>query len=422
MALGVGIAYFSRSGSWFGPQLVTILAMMVPLYFLFSVYDNAHSSRMALDVFSGIRRAVLALVATFGSMLLISFLLQSTDQFSRIVFVFGSALAALFVVLGRTLVGRVATTFLGRHPYAVLRIFDGVEIGDVEADSVLRAEEMGLVPDPGNPAMTKALGDVTRGMDRVIVYCQVKDRVNWATMLRSLDIPSELVMTELNDLAPLAVFRRENDVALQLSSGTLPWNDRLIKRTFDLAVVLLASPFLAPVFAVIAIAIKLDSPGPVFFTQPRIGLGNRHFNIIKFRSMKREMSDHNGTRSTDRDDDRVTRVGRFIRRTSLDELPQVINVLMGDMSIVGPRPHAQGSRAENLLFWDIDRRYWHRHAVKPGLTGLAQVRGYRGATHSKSDLSNRLHSDLEYVANWSLWSDIRIVFLTFGVIFHRNAF
>jgi lipopolysaccharide/colanic/teichoic acid biosynthesis glycosyltransferase len=138
--------------------------------------------------------------------------------------------------------------------------------------------------------------------------------------------------------------------------------------------------------------------------------------------MRNETSDRQGNQSTRRDDDRITVVGRFIRRTSLDELPQLMNVLSGDMSIVGPRPHALGSRAEDLLFWEIDSRYWHRHAAKPGLTGLAQVRGYRGATNHRDDVVNRLHADLEYLDNWSLWKDLKIIMMTFRVVVHSNAF
>src|SRR5690606_20362637 len=126
-------------------------------------------------------------------------------------------------------------------------------------------------------------------------------------------------------------------------------------------------------------------------------LGNRLFPMYKFRSMRTDQLDRGGHRSTGRHDERITRVGRFIRKTSIDELPQFLNVLLGQMSIVGPRPHALGSRAEEKLFWDIDAAYWHRHAVKPGVTGLAQVRGYRGATEKVADLSNLLQADLEYL-------------------------
>lgn len=196
----------------------------------------------------------------------------------------------------------------------------------------------------------------------------------------------------------------------------------MMKRVFDLAVSLLVLPFMLPFFAIVAIAVKLDSKGPVFFRQERIGLGNRPFMIWKFRTMRTEACDANGSRSTSRDDDRITRVGHLLRRTSIDELPQIFNVISGDMSLVGPRPHALGSRAENALFWDIDQRYWERHVVKPGLTGLAQIRGFRGATEQKSDLTMRLQSDLEYVSHWSLATDIRILLSTVLVVFHKNAF
>src|SRR3546814_15839125 len=136
----------------------------------------------------------------------------------------------------------------------------------------------------------------------------------------------------------------------------------------------------------VAIAIKLESRGSVFFRQERLGRGNRLFLVYKFRSMRVEKCDENGDRSTARDDDRITRVGQFIRRTSIDELPQLWNVLRGEMSLVGPRPHALGSRAGGALFWDVARRYWYRHATKPGLTGFAQVRGCRGATDQPSEI------------------------------------
>src|SRR5690606_11368448 len=124
--------------------------------------------------------------------------------------------------------------------------------------------------------------------------------------------------------------------------------------------------------------------------------------MYKFRSMTEAQSDPDGNVSTARQDTRITRVGRLIRSTSIDELPQLFNVLLGDMSLVGPRPHALGSQAGEKLFWEVDLRYWHRHSLKPVLSGLAQVRGYRGATERESDLVYRLQSDLEYLEGWTI--------------------
>ena len=138
--------------------------------------------------------------------------------------------------------------------------------------------------------------------------------------------------------------------------------------------------------------------------------------------MRHDQADADGAQSTRKDDDRVTRVGRFIRATSIDELPQLLNVLRGEMSLVGPRPHALGSLAGDELFWEVDERYWHRHASKPGLTGLAQVRGYRGETKERQDLANRLYADLEYLSGWTIWRDISILLSTLRVIVHRNAY
>jgi lipopolysaccharide/colanic/teichoic acid biosynthesis glycosyltransferase len=172
---------------------------------------------------------------------------------------------------------------------------------------------------------------------------------------------------------------------------------------------------------VLAAAIKLDSRGPVLFRQIRMGRGNRLFQMLKFRTMRWECSDVDGSRSAMRGDRRITRLGRFLRRTSLDELPQLLNVLWGDMSIVGPRPHALGTRAGDDLLWTIDDRYWDRHAIKPGLTGLAQVRGLRGATAAHSDLIERVDADLEYIHGWHVARDLAILLRTVTVLVHPNA-
>jgi len=198
--------------------------------------------------------------------------------------------------------------------------------------------------------------------------------------------------------------------------------DDAARRALDVVVSGVGLVLLLPVLGIIALLVKATSPGPVLFVQKRTGRGNRFFDIYKFRSMRPERGDANGNRSASKDDDRITLIGRFIRRTSIDELPQLFNVLRGEMSIVGPRPHAIGSLAGTKLFWEVDHRYWLRHSLKPGLTGLAQVRGFRGATDTEGDLADRLQADLEYLSGWTIWRDIVIILGTIRVLVHTRAF
>jgi polysaccharide biosynthesis protein PslA len=209
---------------------------------------------------------------------------------------------------------------------------------------------------------------------------------------------------------------------LRVSVGPLGMRARAVKRLFDVVVASASLLLLSPIMVAVAIAIKLEDGGPILFRQQRVGRGNQFFTMWKFRSMRLAASDHAGHRSTAPDDQRVTRVGRLIRRTSIDELPQLANVLRGDMSVVGPRPHALASLAGDKLFWEIDGRYWQRHALRPGLTGLAQVRGLRGSTAEEIDLAARLDADLEYVDGWSLWRDCAIAWGTLRVLVHEHAY
>ncbi len=181
---------------------------------------------------------------------------------------------------------------------------------------------------------------------------------------------------------------------------------------------------LLPVLGLIAIAIKLDSPGPIIFRQRRHGWNNQEFDVFKFRSMRWEPNASAGElRQTARDDDRITKLGRFLRRSSLDELPQLFNVLRGDMSLVGPRPHAVNMKTGDQLGHEIIEVYAHRHRVKPGITGWAQVNGFRGATDTADHLRKRVELDIHYVENWSLLYDVKILFMTFiHVIKGKNAY
>jgi Undecaprenyl-phosphate glucose phosphotransferase len=184
------------------------------------------------------------------------------------------------------------------------------------------------------------------------------------------------------------------------------------KRAFDLIVSVAALIILAPLMATIALAIKLDSPGPVFFRQRRHGYMNEEIVVWKFRSMRAEASDPTAARQVSAGDDRVTRVGRFIRRTSLDELPQIFNVIAGEMSLVGPRPHAIGMLSGGAEASKLVETYAHRHRIKPGLTGWAAVNGSRGPVDTAEDVRRRVALDLEYVERRSFWLDIAIILRT----------
>jgi Undecaprenyl-phosphate glucose phosphotransferase len=180
---------------------------------------------------------------------------------------------------------------------------------------------------------------------------------------------------------------------------------------------------ISPVLLAIAIAVKLDSPGPAFFRQKRYGYNNRLIEVLKFRTMYTHMTDANAEQLTRRNDPRITRLGGFLRRTSLDELPQFINVMRGEMSIVGPRPHATAARAGALLYQDAVRYYDARHRVKPGITGWAQVNGWRGETDTTEQIVKRVEHDLYYIDHWSIWLDLRIILNTIlGGFTGRNAF
>ncbi|BAV64970.1 undecaprenyl-phosphate glucose phosphotransferase [Sphingobium cloacae] len=193
---------------------------------------------------------------------------------------------------------------------------------------------------------------------------------------------------------------------------------RIVKRIEDIALTLLALPFLLTVTAIVAVAIKLDSPGPVFYRQLRYGLDGKPFRIWKFRSMHVSDSDH--FVQARRGDNRITRVGGFLRRTSIDELPQFLNVLRGNMSVIGPRPHPI---ALDESFRPVIRRYSVRHKIKPGITGLAQINGWRGETETLDKMEQRVVHDIEYLRRWSLWLDLKILARTVLVPFaDRNAF
>lgn len=208
--------------------------------------------------------------------------------------------------------------------------------------------------------------------------------------------------------------------SLDLSCSPMDGPPRLLKRLEDLVLGLLISVLIAPICLLIAIAIKLTSTGPVLFKQYRTGINGKNFKVYKFRSMIVHHEGSGNVTQATKNDMRITRVGAFLRRTSLDELPQFFNVLQGRMSIVGPRPHAL---SHNEYYKDLVESYMQRHKVKPGITGWAQVSGYRGETDTLEKMQKRVEYDLWYIDNWSLWLDLKIIFMTvFKGFINKNAY
>jgi len=254
----------------------------------------------------------------------------------------------------------------------------------------------------------------------------------WGAEQRLLDVLSVLKVIPANvRLAPDVIGHHFLDQGFGRLDGVPVYNifkkpiggwGSLLKRAEDLVLggaILLA---VSPIMLIAAIAIKLDSSGPIFFRQNRFGYNNKLIGVYKFRSMFHEMRDENCERQTTKNDSRITRVGDILRRTSIDELPQLLNVIKGDMSLVGPRPHAVNTRAAGKLFQEVVLEYAARHKVKPGITGWAQVNGWRGETDTEEKIIRRVECDLFYMENWSLFLDIEIIFRTFMVVTGRNVY
>ncbi|PAJ77109.1 undecaprenyl-phosphate glucose phosphotransferase [Burkholderia ubonensis] len=322
-------------------------------------------------------------------------------------------------LVGATAYGRAALDRMRLAPqpaYVAVCVFD-------EADAARKERDIGGVPVIGD-------WDELRGRIRAGLIDEV-----WLTLPMSHERRIQRIVRELRDefvelrLLPdvrhvAVVDRSATDVlgmpAINLATTPRSAPELWAKFAFDRAFALAVLVPLLPVLAALAVAVKLSSPGPVLFRQRRKGVDGREFDILKFRTMRVHRQQPGVVRQASRNDARITPVGAFLRRTSLDELPQFFNVLFGQMSVVGPRPHA-------IEHDDFYRRlvdgYMYRYRVRPGITGWAQVNGYRGETRKVEAMAARVKLDLFYMQNWSFWFDIKIILLTIvrGFV-GRNAF
>ena len=423
---GFGLAIRLAGHHIVAENAVALVGAVPLIYFLIAASVRAYSGSSLINPIRSVALGVSSLLITLGVFALLLFLLKAGATNSRLEVVAGLLLSGCFLVVSRAVYAKFAAHQLGGSLYSTLVIGDGLtEARLAQAlaphDDVIDVSGW-FDPTTAGPGEYDALARRIGAVDRVILYCAADRRAAWAHALQGMNVHAEVLAPELAPLGAIGVSQHAAQPTLVIARGPLGLRDRMVKRAFDVTFASALLVFLAPLLLVVALVIKFDSAGPVFFRQPRIGRQNRVFYVYKFRSMFVKQSDLKGSTSTRRDDPRITRVGRIIRATSIDELPQFINVLMGDMSVIGPRPHAIYSTAEELLFWEIDKRYWHRHACKPGLTGLAQIRGLRGATEKRCDLTDRVSADLEYLNGWSFSRDIAILVQTVGVVFHRNAY
>ncbi len=278
----------------------------------------------------------------------------------------------------------------------------------------------GMAGDGADSALMRAIG--LGSVDRVAVVLPSSDEQAVARLVDRLSPLAVDICIFDSDAIGMADESAVVEPARVIRSPLSGWR-MVAKDIEDRVLGLLLLVLCAPVMLVIAALVRLTSPGPALFRQMRHGFRGQEVMVYKFRTMRTDMTDHGGRTQTRRGDPRITRLGRFLRNSSLDELPQLLNVIRGEMSIVGPRPHPVDMRTEGLLCRQIVEDYDSRHRVRPGITGWAQINGYRGATTTREQVEGRLRLDNHYIENWSLLFDFRIILLTMvRIIDDKNAF
>jgi lipopolysaccharide/colanic/teichoic acid biosynthesis glycosyltransferase len=413
--------YLHRGMAGFGEALL-LAQLVLPVFLTVALYNDGYSIAALRSTERSVTSTVTALIVAAAAVLFITFYARRTQDYSRLGFTLGVVASFITLAWGRLQMRGLVRWRCGASVLNELVIDDGGPSVSLPGAYHVSAVSFGLVPSLCDPNALDRIGLVMRNADRVIVSAPVERRADWSIILKGANVAGEVIDDTVAQLGANGARMAGGHGILQVSVGPLGMRSRVAKRLLDVTVAGSAVLALSPLLLAVALAIKLEDRGPVFFLQRRVGRGNRFFSILKFRSMTQNKVGRDGDQSASKNDKRITRIGKIIRSTSIDELPQLLNVLRGDMSLVGPRPHATGSLAGDKLFWEVDSRYWQRHALKPGLTGLAQIRGLRGATDREEDLSGRLNADLEYLAGWSLWRDLWIIVATFRVLVHDKAF
>lgn len=427
--------YVGMKSTYFSAYLLTNL-FAAALYVVFAQFSTGYRPSVLRRPLRYLGRMTICWIGVFASIAILAFMLKTSDSYSRIWFI--SFAITGFVVL---FVSRLLAAKLMRHLARSGRMERRAVIvgGGKNAEDLILA----LNKQPDNDIRICGIfddRDDRRSPPVVAGYPKlgnISELIEFARVARidmlivSLPISAEeRVLTLLQKLwvLPVDIRLSAHAASMRLQPrtysyiGSVPmldildkpindW-DAIAKRMFDIVFSLLGIILFSPVMLATAIAIKLDSKGPVIFKQKRHGFNNEIINVWKFRSMFTDQCDPTARLAVTKNDNRVTRVGRFIRKTSLDELPQFFNALSGSLSLVGPRPHAISANSNNVLYNDVVDGYFARHKVKPGVTGWAQINGWRGEIDKAEKIVMRTEYDLAYIENWSLWFDLKILFLT----------
>jgi len=392
-------------------------------------------------------RALIGWTGAFALLIAGLFFLKVGHEFSRVWFALWYTAGAVALISERLAVGTVLRhwTRQGRL-FRRAAIYGGgtiteALIGELEVDLDSDVRIMGVFDDRGDDRVDRIVAGYPRlgglaelvefarrtRLDVVIIALPITAERRLSQVARLLSIlPAEVKIpahsTELRFTRD--TYSHVGNVAMidLLEKPIADWGG-VAKWVFDKVVGSIALILLAPIMLAVALAIRLDSPGPVLFRQKRHGFNNELIEIFKFRSMYVDRCDANAVNLVTKQDPRVTRVGRFIRKTSLDELPQLFNVINGTLSLVGPRPHALQAKAAGRLYAAVVDGYFGRHKVKPGITGWAQIHGWRGETDTPEKIQKRVEHDIYYIENWSLLLDAYILFKTpFALLKSDNAY
>ena len=418
----------------FGGFAAVVAALFIALGKSHNLYNLSELLNLKLQVW----RVAIKWVAVFLFLTAVAFAMKVGGDFSRGA-TLSFAFSGLAVLIGSRAVWRIVLAdglavrrFSGRNIILITEQSSTADSGLLEALTRhgLQLSQHFVLPtdwkdtEHRKKVIAQAISSV-RGsnIEEIVVGANLD---HWSELnsllleLRVLPLPVNLVpIGPMSDLFKLSSHTIGDTVTIELQRGPRTLLERSVKRAVDLVVAGTALILLLPLFLVTAVAIKLDSPGPIIFRQRRCGFNRRQFQILKFRTMLVHEDGETIVQAKPKDT-RVTRVGNWLRRTSIDELPQLFNVLRGTMSIVGPRPHAV---AHDNQFDKLVSNYAYRQHVNPGLTGWAQVNGYRGELRTVADIEQRVKFDLWYIDNWSLAVDLKIILMTVVEIMRgKNAY